>query len=822
VPSAPTRREHSLKKRPPRAAASNPAATLAARGAEALRLGRYRDAIEAFKQALRQDPQPQWRHALDQAYTGRARDLAAKGMFKEAAIVLENTRAADGTVAAPLLYLRCLIQQGQLQKAAREVRTHCAAVPAGSSGPEGLAELAAALSLAEPNGVPPGDAAGAAQCRNAAQALQAWREGAPAEAIEKLLATLPLRSAFWPLRLILKALVEGPAEPEKAAGLLARVPADGVFGPFAAAARLAIAPDTGALLAGWGRLSPAQQRFVTAARGLPAKAADTLRQIQDAERRGPAALISVLLRQPAALPRTELRAACVELLVQVPEQLGQVERAFGPLTDVEKQRVLALAAEAKQDWRKAEQHWCSLTEALARQANPEARLAQGVVFRRLADLVADRPPVRDEAEDPQAQYLERSLTADPAHLPTALRLIARYRETEQSREWYRAVDRAMQTFPVESAVLAQAVDAAVARKSYNKAAGFARKLLALDPINQAVRQRMIALQIARARKQMRAARPDLAWKALSEAAEWQRADPEAPVRLAQSLVSLRLGRAAAAQALLQEGVQLAGGGVVGWFRAALEAALMGVADGVGDICGRELDRARQMPPGRDAILAIIGLLGQTSPGQAEPGVSGRILAPLVGRIDPWLRAGACLAWSTTEFVAIAEELQRFRLFEALHAYARQVLTRAPQDDMARFFAIVAEAQGDWRRLTAEQQETLHRLEEQAMVREDFHAAKRFGKFLEGPGRGPRAGGPAEQLDPEELQALLDTVLNGMPKLFPRREIRRMLSDVGRAGAVDLIDDMLCDSPFSIVLTPPQIRQLAEQAVARAVAPGGRH
>jgi hypothetical protein len=336
-------------------------------------------------------------------------------MFKEAAIVLENTRAADGTVAAPLLYLRCLIQQGQLQKAAWEVRTHCAAVAAASGEAERLAELAAALSLAEPNGVPPADAAWAALCRNAAQALQAWREGAPAEAVEKLLATLPLRCGFWPLRLILKALVTGQAEPEKAAGLLARVPANGVFGPFAAAARLALAPDTEALLAGWSRVSPAQQRFVAAARGLPAEAADTLRQVQDAERRTPAALISVLLRQSAALPRADLRAACVELLVQVPEQLAQVERAFGPLPNVEKHRVLALAAEAKQDWRKAEQHWRNLTEALASRANPEARLAQGVVFRHLADLVAERPP-SDEVEDLQAQYLELSLSNDPAHL----------------------------------------------------------------------------------------------------------------------------------------------------------------------------------------------------------------------------------------------------------------------------------------------------------------------------------------------------------------------------------------------------------------------
>jgi hypothetical protein len=249
---------------------------------------------------------------------------------------------------------------------------------------------------------------------------------------------------------------------------------------------------------------------------------------------------------------------------------------------------------------------------------------------------------------------------------------------------------------------------------------------------------------------------------------------------------------------------------------------MGVADGVGDICGRELDRARQTLPGRDATLAIIELLGQTSPGRAESGVSGRVLAPLVGRIDPWLRAGACLAWSATEFVAIAEQLQRFRLFGTLHAYARQARTRAPQDGMARFFAIVAEAQGDWRHLTAEQEETLHQLEEQAMAREDFHAARRFGKFLEGPVRGPRAGRPAEQLDGEELQALFDTVLKGKPKFFPRKEIRRMLNEVGRAGTVDLIDDMLCDSPFSIVLTAPQIRQLAEQTVARALAPGGRH
>ena len=71
---------------------------LADRGAEAMRLGRFKDAIEAFKHLVRQDPQPLWRERLSDAYVGRARTLVDKRMFKEAAVVLENTLAPDGTV----------------------------------------------------------------------------------------------------------------------------------------------------------------------------------------------------------------------------------------------------------------------------------------------------------------------------------------------------------------------------------------------------------------------------------------------------------------------------------------------------------------------------------------------------------------------------------------------------------------------------------------------------------------------------------------------------------------------------------------------------
>ena len=91
---------------------------LVAQAAGALCQERFREAIDVYKLLLRQEPRPEWKHALAEAYHGRARDLAAKRMFKEAAMVLENTLAPDGTLRDPLFYLQCLLRDGQQQKAA--------------------------------------------------------------------------------------------------------------------------------------------------------------------------------------------------------------------------------------------------------------------------------------------------------------------------------------------------------------------------------------------------------------------------------------------------------------------------------------------------------------------------------------------------------------------------------------------------------------------------------------------------------------------------------------------------------------------------------
>jgi tetratricopeptide (TPR) repeat protein len=422
-------------------------ALLADRGAEAIRLGRFKEAMELFKQLIRQDPQPEWRQYLADAYAGRACALADKGMFKEAAIVLENTLTPDGTVREPALYLSCLIRQSQHQKAARIAIKYLSA-NRGTTEAGRVAEIAAALLLAAP--VPteagsPADAGWSELIRAAHGALDAWVQGKRPEDVEALLARIPLRSPFAPLRVLLKSLISPHHTSGNALRLLRMIPADSVFAGVRTAAEAALAEDAAALLGRWTSLSPAQQTFVAETRGLPRAGTELLGKILDAERRGPAALFDLLIRPGLALPANALRAASLDLLPLIPGSIQPFERRFGALSMLERNRVLALAAETQGRWRQAQQHWDSVVASLGGDAGSDARLAQAVVLRHLADLAQCHPEVEaGPGTDAVVHYLARSLEADPDHLPATLSLIEQYRRADDPKAWFRMTERAVE------------------------------------------------------------------------------------------------------------------------------------------------------------------------------------------------------------------------------------------------------------------------------------------------------------------------------------------------------------------------------------------
>jgi tetratricopeptide (TPR) repeat protein len=807
-----------MKKPPPRGATrAAPPDVLAERGNEALRLGRFKEAMELFKQLARQDPRPEWTHRLADAYAGRALAFADKGMFKEAAVVLENTLSAGGTVREPVLYLTCLIRQGHHQKAKQTALNYVDKLPAAEANR--VAELAAALSLAVPAQaeMPGGNPLGAEQSRAAHAALSAWRRGKTPDEVDQLLTRIPLRSPFGPLRLILKSLITPPGAAGKGLSLLSMIPADSMFASACAAAEVTLVDDPALLLDRWSRLRPAQQAFVAETRGLPPAATVLLNQILAAERRGPAALFALLVKPGLPLPTDELRTVCLNLLPEIPGYLQQFDRRFEPLSAVERDRVLALAAEARGNWRRAQEHWDAVAEALSQQSVPDARLAQAVVLRHLADLAQHHPEVHGGPwTDPVADYLERSLEADPDYLPATLTLIERYRTADSPKDWQRVTDLAAQQFPGDTAILLHAVDAAVARSAYKKAVGFARRLLTLDPINQPVRQRMIELQLAHARKQMRAGRADLAGKALSQAAEWERPDaPSAPLRIGLALVAMHGNQNPEAEARLREAVQLAGGGAAGWFRPVLEAALMGWPELLRQPLHRELPGAQAEEPKREAILSLIGTLGQK-----EIRESKRVVASVLWRIEPTLTSGSRIAWSTPEFQAIAASLHHLGAFDALSAYARNAMQRDPADQTARFYRIVAQVTGNSDRLTVAQETELDELMDQAGSRQDFHMLNRMRRFLDGPDTIPTGGKRSaydareDDFSAEDIEELLGKTIADMAGL-PEKEVRKLVNELGRNRTIDMLADMVADTPLGAVLSDQQVDQLCSAIVARA-------
>jgi hypothetical protein len=393
-----------------------------------------------------------------------------------------------------------------------------------------------------------------------------------------------------------------------------------------------------------------------------------------------------------------------------------------------------------------------------------------------------------------------------------LELIGRYRADARLKDWHRLVDEAVQRFPDNSALLLQATESAMARNAYKKAAGFAHRLLKIDPINSGVRRQMIELQVAQARKQMRAGRPELAAKELAAAAEWERPDaPSAPLRIAQALVELRAGQDAQAQERLRAGVALAGSGVAGWFRAALEGELMKLTGSSAGLLRKELARERETPPTKEAVMAIVSALGQ--PDASEK----RAVASLLLGMRAWLLRAAVIDWLPAEFQATAEILARFDAFDVLAEYARTARRREPGNPIWRFHEIVARTRGNTTRLTMREMEELGRMADAAANRGDFHAANRIERFLSGDGDAPlrrrrSATALLDTLDDDDVPELFAAMLEGMPK-GATDSVRVLVREFGRDGAVAHMVEQARATPGGPGMPDPVLRELCRAVVA---------
>lgn len=727
------------------AAAQTPEARESA-ALQALEAGRYRDAINELKALLKDaaasERSPARRLALADAYAGRARELSEKGMLKEALVLWEN-RAALGPEVPPALEhsLLCLrlgdhepaLQQwarGEALSRAERERIGEQLAAAVLAGAESLLARLADEDLVRRHAAP------------ARAALDAYCAGA-SEALEAALAQLPFRSPYRAWALLLKALARAEREPEAAREMLNRIDDNSAFAPLRRAAEMALLEDADFLRA-LLHAGPRQAELAVQLRGWSSHHLKLARdlaaiEIDASATRAPSqqALQRVLQRYRDLLGADWVQQAWLRLLPPIAEPWSRRPKGWNALSDSERALVEAWNAEAHSrayGWDLPEV-WERFAMALAEEretgAEQERSVAIALALRRFDAhfnvLETDHPdPDPDSPEMIAVGQLERSLEWDPDHRETYLRLIRWYRRADQLKDARRILSAAQTRWPQDMAVLEAAMQTALASNAFKKAAGLARRMLTIDPINNSVRQQLVNAHLRHAAKQVRHHRGDLAIKEVSEARSWvgRGAGLESlreRLNWIDGVLQMIYLDPKSGRARLLEQLQQRGEGMLGRVELMLAVDLIGLRqDQTAKLLGLGAGKVRDPAD----LLAIITQLRDFLE-QADS-----FTTPLVERLQAMLKGAPWKRLERSELELACETLRRMQLASARQEAAQAALKRWPRTPVFEYHLYDAKYAKRGRPSTKEL-ERMQAAMSQAQEAGDMRVANQLRELIEG-------------------------------------------------------------------------------------------
>lgn len=700
----------------------------------ALGAARYKEAIEEFKELLKRERRPAWLNGLAAAYSGRAEQLAAKGMLKEALALWRTRSEACGVPLLDGPYVGWLMKTGNIQQALGLMHTVDNLPP--EARERARAQLALAVLVAPDEllaGLPEESLGHRAAARSAITALL----HDDTSNLEPALQTISFRSPYRDLRGLLKALALQAGNPQSAAATLARMPATGPFQALARTLRVCLMPGT-AWVAGIAELDDAGRTLVLDLKGCPQpQRAMVLELAARASEIAPTPLelLDLLLRHRRALPDTVARRLGLRLLPHAPQRLNSFRTGFPPPSEIEQEHVLALAAELKLRHEQAETHWLRVIKRLDSQPSGQRRAA--LVLRRLADQHSHHRPDGSLCMH-AVDWLLQSLRLDPGDRETHLRLLRDERlngDLKNARAW---LDKARLQFPDDALVLREAVEIALASGAFKKAASLAKQALRIDPINTGVRALIGQAHLAHVRKLLRARNLAAARRELDDAAEWLRGADE------RGLLELLRGFAAeppaAGDAALRQAVADLGGPLVGAFHLLLEGKRI---KGPNAFAPQELVRRAGLDLKTTPAAAEVVALAQALHAAVE---SDPALPAVLGVLSGMLtRAATALRMSESEHLLISEALHRHGQPGLTRRFAAAALKHWPGRPVFVYLEAAARfGSAPWRMPRAEWVR-LDRVFSQAREQGDERSAARLSRLL-GAARNPRDADFPQDLD----------------------------------------------------------------------------
>jgi tetratricopeptide (TPR) repeat protein len=655
-----------------------------------LEAGRFREAINRYKDLLKQGDAPDWRRGLADAYAGRAGELTEKGMLKEALVIWDNRRQLGEAASPSPAHADLLLRLGQtaaataLYRQAQPLADEAALAALGT-------KLAAHFLAGDPmiaEGLAPDDPI-LVHGTAARAALAAYSAG-DAEALAASLAGIPFRSPYRDWAQILKALQRLPEQPEAAKTLLARVADGSAFANLRRAAELALVPeaDLAARITGAGE---AVARFALTLRGW---GEERQAMWQEAERVGssPQRLLRLMYRHRARLGEDWVRQGALRLvLMGLPRSLSWLQEAGAKRpTPAEGALMEGWQADQGRHPGAVVRAWHHYADILGMEAEPlpgsDAALRLALVQRhadRWALILqsAGASGEADELDQVVAATVGRSLIHDPDDTDTYLRLGTYYRQVKDYKEARHFLGAALTRWPEDLRVLTAALDLALATNAFKRGTGLARSILDLDPINTGARERLVKAHIAHARKQIRARRTDLAMKELDQAREWGGEAARERIDLTATFVNVADARHQdVAAGVLRDQAERLGGGL----RASVALGMEAVAVGQPlTLVLRQAGLAKAKHGGREDLLACLARLRTHLDG------GERLARDLGASLQGQLKAAASLDLSAQEAEGVCETLRRADLDEARLAFATAALRRwrgAPRFEFHAFEA----------------------------------------------------------------------------------------------------------------------------------------
>ena len=205
--------------------------------------------------------------------------------------------------------------------------------------------------------------------------------------------------------------------------------------------------------------------------------------------------------------------------------------------------------------------------------------------------------------------------------------------------------------------------------------------------------------------------------------------------------------------------------------------------GTVDRLRKELARARQAPPTREAVLAVIAMLGQPDTAENRQAVVGLLFG-----MQDWLLREPLPSTGPPEVHALAETFIRFDAFDLLQEYARAARRRDAGSPSWRFYDIVARTRGQVGRLSVKRPTSSRRWPTTPSAgTTSMPPTASNASSPVCPWAGKTRRRPPSTLEDEldNVEILITEMIQSMPRDFAR-SVRDLVKDVGREAAVAVL------------------------------------